>query len=219
METSLPQKMTPRKLRWLIRRYNSGRILHGSCLLAAAAAFWMLTLYFIIVFVKMALPESLAVYRWEMPWGSVNPVFMVIVGGLLSLIVWVGFFHWELFFAVRTDPDLRAIRCVSTMEWLNPSWTTLFLSVVCLAPILTCLAAAVFRQRLTVGPARLYLAVTLFDYLDDWGDWVSYPKFESQRQAMILLVRLDLIRVSRRFGKHQVKLVGGMPHWRKKTHL
>lgn len=217
MEPAAPKTMTARTLERRIRRFNGFCVLHGCVLSGFAVAFWCLTVYFIIVSITIARFGWNILAQWPEPWLYFDPVCWGLVATALAGIVWIGFFHGELFFSVRVDPDLRAVRGVTELHWLPPSWWSFLLSVLCFAPILTRLAAAAFDERISINSQRLQLAVTIYHYLDDWGDWVPYPSFESQRQAVILLSRLGLARVSRRFGKHQVKLVGGVPRWKRRT--
>ena len=211
--------MAPQKLKRLVHRYNLICILHGSILMTAALFAWIATVYatVIITVAVRSIDTDDILERLAAPWSYLDPISCLLVAFVVAFAVWIGFFHTELFFTIQTDTDLRAARGVTTLHFLTPSWTTLALTIVCLAPILTWQALDAFRQYMTPNRSKVLLALTLYHYLHNWGDWVPYPKFESQRQAIILLARLGLVRVSRRFGKHQVKLVGGQPRWRKKT--
>jgi hypothetical protein len=88
---------------------------------------------------------------------------------------------------------------------VNPGWSTFPLMIFCAAPLLTCWGISIFCQCFSYNRSRILLACTLYNYLNEWNDWVPYPKFESQRQAIFLLYRLNLVRVSYRFGVLQVK--------------
>ena len=193
-----PQNMTTGKLWWIILRHNVGCVLHGGALLAVAAVFWGAAGYFAWVIGHL------------LEFGPTPTL-----GAGLAMIVWLGFFRSELFFSVQTDPDLPCVRGIRNRMLLQPSWGTLVLIFFCFAPILTIQAGDAFRLVCFPGRRNIAAALTLYRYLDDWGDWVAYPKLESHRRTVVLLARLGLVRVSRRFGQLQIKLVGGKPKWKK----
>ncbi len=195
--------MTVGNLRFMLFRHVCGHLLYGCGLLVLAGALWGGIIYLAFELrehgSRLVVAESVAVDHIA--------ITMAIL--LLAINIWLGFFHSELFFFLRIDSDLPALRPVWPRELLSPSWMTLILAVFCWTPIVIILAGDAFCRvfRLCFF-SRVKPALTIYRYLENWGDWVPYPKLESQRQAVILLAQLGLVRVTRRFGKHQVKVSG-----------
>jgi hypothetical protein len=194
---AIPQKLISSDLIRLIHRYNFGYCIFGTAVLITALALWIATVYVSIFFTGfITLPY----------FGSAEMVLSIL---FLCGIAGIGFSNTALFFAIRSDTDFPILRKTFTWSLAVPGWTTLLWTTLCIAPILTVWGITIFRQCFSYDSKRIGLACTLYVYLKDCGDWVPYPKFESQRQAVILLYHLGLVRISCRFGTLQIKLTGG----------
>jgi hypothetical protein len=189
---TVPQEFTPSDLIRLLHRYNFGCCVFGTVVGIIAFVFWIATIYASIRFVAL-IPLSMDSFDWVLP-------ILLLCG-----ITGIGLTNTSLFFTIQYDSDFPAIR--KSLIWfpLSPDWITFPLMILCAAPLLTCWGISIFRQCASYNRARILLAWTLYLHLKDWNGWVPYPKFESQRQAILLLYRLNLVRVSRRFGILQVK--------------
>jgi hypothetical protein len=164
-----------------------------------AFIFWIATIYISIVltgFLTKSIPLPYELPEWVLPM-----LFLCAVTG-------TGYFSTVLFFNTQYDNEFPAI--VKSWIWIpvNSGWSTFPLMIFCAAPLLTCWGISIFCQCFSYNRSRILLAWTLYNYLNNLNDlnnWVPYPKFESQRQAIFLLYRLGLVRVSYRFGVLQVK--------------
>jgi hypothetical protein len=189
---TVPQEFTPSDLVRLIHRYNLGYCVFGTVVGMIAFVFWIVTIYVSIVL------SALVPLPLQLPDGIMPVLFLCAVTG-------AGWLNTSLFFAVQYDNDFPAIK--KSWIWLpmNSGCTMLPLMIFCAAPLLTMWGISIFRQCFSYNRSRILLAWTLYQYLNDWNNWVAYPQFESQRQAIFLLYRLNLVRVSYRFGVLQVK--------------
>jgi hypothetical protein len=189
---TVPKEFTPSDLTWFIHRYNFGCCVFGVVVEMIAFVFWIATIYASIIF-SMLIPLPL-----QLPDGVLPVLFLCIVTG-------TGWLNISLFFIPQYDNEFPAIE--KSFIWLpvNSGLVTLPFMIFCAAPLLTFWGISIFCQCFSYNQPRILLAWTLYQYLDRWNDWVPYPKFEKQRQAIFLLYRLNLVRISYRFGVLQVK--------------
>jgi hypothetical protein len=169
-----------------------------------AFVFWIATIYVSILLAGL-IPLARELPDWVLP-----ILFLCGVTG-------IGYANITLFFNIQYDNDFPAIK--KSVIWIpmNSGWSTFPLMILCAAPLWTYWGISIFGQCFSYNRSRILLARTLYNYLNDLNDlnddlnsWVPYPKFESQRQAIFLLYRLDLVRVSYRFGVLQVKRKKGI---------
>ncbi|MDR2439375.1 MAG: hypothetical protein LBE12_08410 [Planctomycetaceae bacterium] len=187
---TVPKEFTLSDLIWFIHRYNIGYCVFGAVIEMIAFVFWIATIYISII-LSALIPLPL-------PDGILPVLFLCVVTG-------TGWLNLSFFFMVQYDNHFPAIK--KSLIWLpvNPGCVVFLLMVFCAAPFLTFWGISVFRQCFSYNRSRILLAWTLYQYLNHWNDWVPYPQFESQRQAIFLLYQLNLVRVSYRFGTLQVK--------------
>jgi hypothetical protein len=157
-----------------------------------AFIFWIATIY-ISIFLTGLIPLPSELPDWLLP--------MLFLFGVTG----IGCSNTSLFFNIRYDTDFPVIK--KTLIWMpvHSGWSTFPLMIFCAAPLLTSWGISIFCQCFSYDRSRILLAWTLYNYLNEWNDWIPYPRFESQRQAIFLLYRLNLVYVSYRFGVLQVK--------------
>lgn len=206
MQALPPESLTVPELRRRIRRYNSGYRLWGIVLLGLAVLFWLLT---------VATLAAVAAFFREGPWLLPDRVGIVtiVAGCFLSAVLFRA--NRAVFFRRNRVFDAPALRGPVYWEALPLSAGRLVFGILVAAPLLTGLAVSVFRQRLSARPARLETACFVYNYLTATDSWIAYPPFESQRRAIQLLEALELVRVSRRFGRLQVKTLKKVVRQRK----
>ncbi|MDR1140295.1 MAG: hypothetical protein LBL62_01290 [Planctomycetaceae bacterium] len=189
---TVPQEFTLSDLIRLIHWYNLGYCVFGTVIGMIAFVFWIATIYVSIV-LSALIPLPL-----PLPDGILPVLFLCVVTG-------TGWLNTSLFFNTQYDNDFPAIKKSLILLPMNPGCVIFPLIIFCAAPLLTVWGISIFRQCFSYNQSRILLALTLYQYLNNWNHWVPYPQFESQRQAIFLLYRLNLIRVSYRFGVLQVK--------------
>jgi hypothetical protein len=164
----------------------------GTVVEMIAFVFWIATIYASII-ISTLIPLPLL-----LPDGILPVLFLCVVTG-------TGWLNTSLFFIAQLDNNFPAIK--KTLIWLpvNSGCLVFPLMIFCVAPLMTFWGISIFRQCFSYNRSRILLALALYQYLNNWNDWVPYPRFESQRQAIFLLYQLNLVRVSYRFGTLQVK--------------
>ncbi|MDR0337118.1 MAG: hypothetical protein LBI18_08510 [Planctomycetaceae bacterium] len=191
----VPQMFTKSDLVRLLHWYNLGYCAFGTIIVVIAFIFWLVTIYIsMICSTLILLPFQFL--------GGMDNVLPIL---LLCVVTGAGWFSFTLFFTGQYDNEFPAIK--KSLIWfpVNPGYIMFPLMICCAAPLWTGWGISIFRQCFSYNRSRILLAWTLYCYLNDWNNWVAYPQFESQRQAIFLLYRLNLVRVSYRFGKLQVK--------------
>ncbi len=182
MQASL-QQLTTVDLQQRVWRYNRGLRLRWLVALGLAALAWTLTL------------------------GC-----LAMLGGLcavgMGVVLLPALFHGNRAAFFRQKPLLQAPSLRAPVDWelIPMSFGTLVFGLVVAAPLLTGWAFSISRQRLSTRRTKLETACFLHDYLAKRNNWVPYPPFESQRQAIQVLETLEFVRVSRRFGRLQVRI-------------
>jgi hypothetical protein len=204
-EKERTEELTSADIVWLIRRYNFGRCLFGTIFLFFAFVFWFLTAYIMMDCLVVVVSPNEFRNVWFTPWQCLGIGERVFLSLFLIGIAIFERVNSSLFFANRHDENFPVIRPQSDLIFAVPSMATIPLLLLCLAPILTVLSFTTFRQCLSSPSEQRTLACSLHCYLKQKSEWVSYPKLESQRQAILLLYRLGLIRISHRFGSLQIK--------------
>ncbi|MDR3198189.1 MAG: hypothetical protein LBU34_10015 [Planctomycetaceae bacterium] len=189
---TIPKEFTLSDLIRFIHRYNFGYCVFGTVVGMIAFIFWIATIYASIIL------SALTPLPFQLPDGILAVLFLCVVTG-------AGWMNTPFFFIVQYDNEFPAIK--KSLIWLpaNSGWMVFPLMIFCAAPLLTFWGISIFRQCFSYDRSRIMLAWTLYQYLNNWNDWVPYPQFESQRQAIFLLYQLNLVRVSYRFGVLQVK--------------
>lgn len=81
----------------------------------------------------------------------------------------------------------------------------LFLALPVIAPICTFWSFRYFGNMILPLPGRVRAARKAYRLLCAAGGWQAYPSLRSQRLAVKLLARLGYVRISKRFGKWEVK--------------
>lgn len=138
-------------------------------------------------------------------------VFLAVVTPMVLLIGGIGLRFCDQFLVVRYDDRFPMLRCYIVWDFAPPSIERFIFSPLFLAPILTCWGLTIFRECLPINREMRNQAAVMYRHLAVQGDWISYPPLESQRQAVVLLYHLGLVRISRRFGRLQVKQLGAGP--------
>jgi hypothetical protein len=192
-----PQEFTRSDLVKFLHQYNFGYCVFGIVVEIIAFIFWIITIYASIL-LSGSIPLVQELPDWLLP--------MLFLCGVTG----IGYSNTSRFFNIQYDNDFPAIRKSWIWIPMNSGWSTFPLMIFCAAPLLTCWGISIFCQCFSYNRSRILLAWTLYGYLNNLNDWVPYPKFESQRQAIFLLYRLNLVYVSNRFGVLQVKRKNGL---------
>ncbi|MDR0705731.1 MAG: hypothetical protein LBF88_12175 [Planctomycetaceae bacterium] len=202
---TVPQEFTPSDLIRFLHRYNFGYCVFGIVVEIIAFLFWIATIYGSIL-LNGWIPLTHELPDWLLP------MFV------LCAVTGIGYSNTALVFSIQYDNEFPAIKKSWIWIPMNSGWSTFLLMIFCAAPLLTCWGISIFCQCFSYNRSRILLAWTLYHYLNNLNNknhlnsWVPYPKFESQRQAIFLLYRLDLVRVSHRFGVLQVTRKNGTAH-------
>lgn len=207
-----PSEITPTQLVRSILRYNFGCGLFGAVVLLLSLGCWI-GVFFLAVqtaaffdpFQKISCLSFLAGKEGE----SLSILIMVV--SMIFLIGGVGLFSYDWFLVVRYDDRFPALHRRIVWEVAPQSIETRIVILICIAPILTCWGLVILKGVLPMDRNGLRQACAMYRHLAEWGDWKPYPRLESQRQAVILLFHLGLVRISRRFGRLEVKLLGAGP--------
>jgi len=198
-------ELTPKALRRRILRWNLEQCAWGGTILACSVLLWGPTVYitFILVAVLRRLPNL--EFSSPMPWNEQDVIVRGLSVFVLLVVTWLGVSRRSpLFVAEDFDPYVTGI---DLPEWkLNVQGGTEFwCALPGLAPALTLFGLRIFGRCFSVKRSRINLACRTYAYLKHLDDWVAYPKLLSQRQAVILLYHMDLIHISHRFGKLEIR--------------
>ena len=199
-------ELTPDVLRRRIFRWNLEQCVWGGTILACSVLFWGLTIYvaFIIVAVLRKLPNL--EFTLPIPWNEQDVISQGLSVFVFLVVTWLGVSRRStLFVAEDFDPYVTGI---DLPEWkLNVQGGTEFwFALPGLAPALTLFGFRILGRCFSWKRNRMNLACRTYAYLKHVDDWVAYPKLLSQRQAVILLYHLNLIYISHRFGKLEIRV-------------
>ncbi len=186
------QQLTVADLQWRVRCHNGGHWIRGGFALSLAVSLWLATL------------DSL-----EMLGGLLLFDRFHSMGVGSALLSWLFYSNRAAFFQPKSALQAPALRNPVEWEWRPISLGTLAFGLVVAAPLMTGWACSILRSCCFFRRAELETLVEtacfLRNYLAKRDSWAPYPVFESQRRAIQLLETLGLVRVSRRFGRLQVR--------------
>ncbi|HBT75478.1 MAG TPA: hypothetical protein DEB39_00815 [Planctomycetaceae bacterium] len=133
--------------------------------------------------------------------------------GLLA-IASLGFHFQRAFFYSYRNEGAFDRAGVATVDWMprchfgGIDITGVPVLILLAAPICTGWAIHCLGNTIFPLPRRIRDARKAYRLLLRAGGWQPYPPFLSQRQAVALLAFLGYVRVSKRFGKVEVRVVG-----------
>ena len=200
---SFPRELTPNDLARRIFQWNLKQCAWGTAVLVCASLFWALTAYGTLVLVTAL--RTLSKPEWGPPWSEQDILSRGLTVVILLGLVYLGCSGWSPLF-VREISDPRFSEAELPHWTLSAHWGGEFLlAIPCIAPALTLLGLRILGRCFSWNRSRIHLACRTYVYLKQWNDWAPYPKLRSQRQAVALLYHLDLVRLSYRFGKLEIR--------------
>lgn len=178
----------------------------GGTFLLCAAGCWGVTLYAVLLLASSLKHFPNGPVSWTSPWNDCDWVSWGLVSIFCVFLGWIGFSGRSTLF-IPDQPDYRFDE-IEFPKWrLNDHLgTAFFLAIPGLAPALTGFAVHCFLRCFSMDRQRIELACLAYSHLLERDGWRSYPRLESQRQAVILLYHLKLVRISHRFGKLQFRI-------------
>jgi len=204
MPSPFPE-FTPNDLRRRILRWNLEQCAWGGVILAGSALLWGLTIYGTFMFVAALRTLPNPEFSLLTPWSESDAISRGLSVFILLLFTWLGVSRRSPLFVLKnSDPYVSGIE-LPEWKFNDQGGTWFWLALPGLAPALTLFGLRILMRCFSVKRSRINLASRTCVYLKHLDEWVAFPKLLSQRQAVILLYHLNLIHISHRFGKLEIR--------------